>query len=252
MKKFKFLNIEVKEDIAEISVNGEIVDDEDKEMYEYFGIGNNVASPSSFKADLKECEGKPIKLYVDSVGGNVFAASSMYTALLEYKNNITAIITGVAASAASFLVMAANKVIISPTAQFMIHNPSTCAIGNQHDMRHAADVLDSIKESIINAYENKTHKSREEISQLMDDETWMDASKALELGFVDEILATEEKVSNSVVQEFMNLRRTVFNMAKENHAINKTQSQDNKSQDNKSQDKDFELEASLFDLYSKI
>lgn len=213
MRKFNFLNIMADNDEVEIRISGEIMSNGDKEMYEKYWDLKDGESPDTFRAKLKENEGKPIKLYVDSVGGDVFAASSMYTSLLEYKNNVTAIVSGVAASAASFLIMAANKIVIAPTAQIMIHNPMTYAVGDQREMRHTADVLDSIKESIINAYEKKTGKSREEISELMDKETWMDAHFAVDMGFADEILETNEETSEEVISNIFNLRKMVFNKA---------------------------------------
>ena len=108
--------------------------------------------------------------------------------LKEYPGNVTIKIDGIAASAASLIAMAGDNILMSPVSMMMIHNPLTMAIGNADDMQKAAAMLDEVKESIINAYERKTGLSRAKLSHLMDDETWMNAVKAVELGFADGIL----------------------------------------------------------------
>ena len=116
------------------------------------------------------------------------AAAQIYNMLKEYPDNITIKIDGIAASAASLIAMAGNEVLMSPVSMMMIHNPITAAIGNADDMQKAAAMLDEVKDSIINAYELKTGLSRAKLAHLMDDETWMNAVKAVELGFADGIL----------------------------------------------------------------
>lgn len=108
--------------------------------------------------------------------------------LKEYPGNVTIKIDGIAASAASLIAMAGDNILMSPVSMMMIHNPLTMAVGNADDMQKAAAMLDEVKESIINAYELKTGLSRAKLSHLMDDETWMNAVKAVELGFADGIL----------------------------------------------------------------
>ena len=108
--------------------------------------------------------------------------------LKEYPGKVTIKIDGIAASAASLIAMAGDNILMSPVSMMMIHNPLTMAIGNADDMQKAAAMLDEVKESIINAYELKTGLSRAKLSHLMDDETWMNAVKAVELGFADGIL----------------------------------------------------------------
>ena len=108
--------------------------------------------------------------------------------LKDYKGNVTVKIDGIAASAASVIAMAGSTVLMSPVSMLMIHNPMTIAMGNVDEMQKAIEMLDSVKDSIINAYELKTGMSRAKISHLMDAETWMDAYKAVELGFADDIL----------------------------------------------------------------
>ena len=127
-------------------------------------------------------------VWLNSPGGDCVAAAQIYNMLKEYPGNITIKIDGIAASAASLIAMAGNEVLMSPVSMMMIHNPMTAAIGNADDMQKAAAMLDEVKDSIINAYELKTGLTRAKLSHLMDDETWMNAVKAVELGFADGIL----------------------------------------------------------------
>lgn len=160
-------------------------------------------TPKQFKSELMSGSGD-ITLWINSPGGDVFAASQIYNMLMDYKGNVTVKIDGLAASAASVIAMAGTRVLMSPVSQIMIHNPMTVAIGNTDEMSKAIKMLSEIKESIINAYEIKTNLSRDEISKMMDSECWMNAKKAVELGFADEIMYTEknqspEKISNSYI-----------------------------------------------------
>ena len=127
-------------------------------------------------------------MWLNSPGGDCVAAAQIYNMLKEYPGNITIKIDGIAASAASLIAMAGNEVLMSPVSMMMIHNPMTAAIGNADEMQKAAAMLDEVKDSIINAYELKTGLSRAKLAHLMDDETWMNAVKAAELGFADGIL----------------------------------------------------------------
>ena len=144
-------------------------------------------TPQMFRDELYAEEGD-ITLWVNSPGGNVFAAAEIYTMLRDYPGNVTVRIASIAASAASVVAMAGNVVQMSPTALIMIHDPSTIAMGNAKDMEKAITTLNEVKESIINAYAFKTGMTRNRISKLMSDETWLNAKKAVELGFADEIL----------------------------------------------------------------
>ena len=157
-------------------------------------------TPKNFRDELNSCDGD-IEIYINSPGGDVFAASQIYTMLMEYKGNVTVKIDGLAASAASVIAMAGTTTAMSPTSTIMIHNPFTGTIGDAEEMRACAEFLDEIKESIINAYELKTGLSREKISDLMNAETYMNAKKALELGFCDKILFTdgESEISNAII-----------------------------------------------------
>ena len=144
-------------------------------------------TPQMFRSELNAAEGD-IDLWINSPGGDCYAAAQIYNMLMEYKGNVTVKIDGIAASAASVVAMAGSTVEISPLGMLMIHNPMTVSIGDTHEMERTIMFLAEIKESIINAYELKTGLSRAKISRLMDAETWMNAKKAVELGFADSVL----------------------------------------------------------------
>ena len=159
-------------------LNGEISDET------WYG---DEVTPKLFKQELTSGEGD-ITVWINSPGGDVFAAAQIYNMLMDYKGNVTVKIDGLAASAASVIAMAGTTVQMSPVAMMMIHNPATIAIGDSSEMRKAIEMLDEVKESIMNAYEIKTGLSRSRISHLMNAESWFNAKKAVELGFADEIL----------------------------------------------------------------
>ncbi|GHV10273.1 hypothetical protein FACS1894217_15680 [Clostridia bacterium] len=152
-------------------------------------------TPQMFKSELMSGTGD-IVVWVNSPGGDVFAAAQIYNALMEYKGNVIVKIDGIAASAASVIAMA-GEVHMSPVSMIMIHNPSTIAIGDSVEMLRAKALLDEVKESIINAYELKTGLPRVKISHMMDAESWMNANKAVELGFADKILYTDRQQSDT-------------------------------------------------------
>ena len=149
-------------------------------------------TPQDFRDELYADDGD-LTLWINSPGGNVFAAAEIYTMIRDYPHNVTVKIASIAASAASVIAMAGNTVQMSPTALLMVHDPSTIAFGNAKDMEKAIATLNEVKESIINAYAAKTGLSRNRISKLMSDETWINAKRAVELGFADEILFDEKK-----------------------------------------------------------
>ncbi len=137
------------------------------------------------------------------------AAAQIYNMLMDYKGNVTVKVDGIAASAASVIAMAGTKVLMSPVSMMMIHNPLTVAIGDSEEMKKAIEMLSSVKDSIINAYEIKTGQSRAKLSHLMDSETWMDANKAIELGFADGILKREEETDEESQSPILFSRRAV-------------------------------------------
>ncbi len=145
-------------------------------------------TPQLFKDELFAGSGD-ITVWINSPGGDCVAAAQIYNMLMEYRGAVTVKIDGIAASAASVIAMAGTKVLMSPVSTMMIHNPMTIAAGDAGEMERTIAMLDTVKDSIINAYEIKTSMSRTRISHMMDAETWMDANKAVELGFADGILS---------------------------------------------------------------
>ena len=148
-------------------------------------------TPALFKEELMAGSGN-ITVWINSPGGDCVAAAQIYNMLMDYPHDVTVKIDGIAASAASVIAMAGTKVLISPVGMMMVHNPATVAWGDSAEMQKAIEMLSSVKDSIINAYEIKTGLSRAKLSHLMDAETWMDAHKAVELGFADGILGRQE------------------------------------------------------------
>ncbi|MCK9479697.1 MAG: Clp protease ClpP [Firmicutes bacterium] len=168
-------------------------------------------TPKMFMGELEKCDGD-ITVWINSPGGDVVAGSQIYTALKEHKGQVTVKVDGIAASAASVIAMAGDFVYMSPTSILMIHDPMTIAMGDEGAMEQAIAILKECKESIINAYCLKTGISRGKISRLMSDETWMNAKKAVELGFADKVLYTEkEPETEDVLDSYIFGRRVVFN-----------------------------------------
>ena len=157
-------------------------------------------TPQIFKDELNAGSGD-ITVWINSPGGDCVAAAQIYNMLTQYKGNVTVKIDGIAASAASVIAMAGNMVLMSPVSMMMIHNPATVAFGDHAEMQKAIDMLAEVKESIINAYVIKTGLSRSKLSHLMDAETWMDANKAVELGFADDIVTRAETKPNTDPEE---------------------------------------------------
>lgn len=162
-------------------LNGEISDET------WYG---DEVTPKLFKDELGAGNG-PITVWINSPGGDVFAAAQIYNMLMDYPYDVTVKIDELAASAASVIAMAGTTVEMSPVAMMMIHNPATIAIGDSEEMKKAVKMLDEVKESIMNAYEIKTGLARDKISKLMDAESWFNAKKAVELGFADKILFSD-------------------------------------------------------------
>ncbi len=177
---------------AELRIEGDIVDNEDAWIYEWFGIP--AASPNAFKNELAQYAGLPITVWIDSYGGSVFAAAGIYNALKAHDGTVTVKIDGKAMSAATVIAMAGDELLMSPVAIMMIHNPLTEVYGYASDLRKLADVLDEVKETIINAYQLKTGRPRNKISAMMDDEEYMSAKKAIKEGFADGMLYEDSAV----------------------------------------------------------
>src|SRR5574344_2577328 len=183
-----------------LEINGEIASES------WF---DDDVTPKLFKDELLSGSG-PITIWLNSPGGDCIAASQIYSMLMDYPGEVTVKVDGIAASAASVIAMAGTKVLMAPTALMMVHNPASIAIGDTEEMQKTIAMLDEVKESIINAYEIKTGQSRAKISNMMDGETYMNANKAVELGFADGILEDAKRNhSDDVVFAFS--RRAVTN-----------------------------------------
>lgn len=142
--------------------------------------------------ELGKAGGEDVELLINSDGGSVFTAKTMMEELARYKGQITSIVTGLAASAASFLPMATDRVTIAPGAQMMIHDPWTVAMGNEREMLKAAELLAGVRENtVIPAYLERMSTSRDELRAMLDAETWLSADEAVELGLVDGLSRTE-------------------------------------------------------------
>ncbi len=168
-------------------------DDESAELYLEGEIASeswwgDEVTPAAFRADLAKVAGRDVTVWINSPGGDVIAASVIYSALMEHKGKITVKIDGLAASAASVIAMAGDTVLMAPTAYLMIHNPWSMVIGNAEELRQEAAVLDEIADGLVLAYQIKTGMSRAKLQQLMDDETWMSARTAMDYGFADGLL----------------------------------------------------------------
>ncbi len=182
----KFWNIvrpEQDDASAELYLEGEIASES------WWG---DEVTPAAFRADLAKVAGRDVTVWINSPGGDVIAASVIYSALMEHKGKITVKIDGLAASAASVIAMAGDTVLMAPTAYLMIHNPWSVAIGNAEELRQEAAVLDEIADGLVLAYQIKTGMSRAKLQQLMDDETWMSARTAMDYGFADGLLTRGE------------------------------------------------------------
>lgn len=186
-------------------ISGEIIDGYDED-----GYNEEIKSTADiFRDELYSGEGN-ISVWVNSPGGDMVTGAQIYNLIKDYKGKVTIKIDGLAASAASVIAMAGDEVLMSPVSQLMIHNPFSCAIGDSNEMKRAADMLSEVKESIINAYEIKTHLSRAKIARMMDDESWMNAYKAVNLGFADGILFEEDKQKPENTDEFMFSRESAI------------------------------------------
>ena len=182
--------------MRKIEVKGTIVGNADKWIYEWFGM--DATCPKDVNAAISEANGEPLLVEINSGGGDVFAGSEIYTALKAYAGTVEINIVGLAASAASVIAQAGHS-RISPTALFMVHNVSGSAAGDFHDMQQEAEILQTANKAVAAAYLEKTGKSMEELLGIMDAETWMDAQKAVDYGFVDEVMfASAPTLTNGI------------------------------------------------------
>lgn len=203
--KKKFWNFAEADEERVLYISGEIVDGEDEEDDD-----EEIKSTADiFRDELYSGDGN-ISVWLNSPGGDMVTGAQIYNLIKDYKGKVTVKIDGLAASAASVIAMAGDEVLMSPVSELMIHNPFSCAIGDSNEMKRAADMLNEVKESIINAYEIKTHLSRTKIARMMDDESWMNAYKAVNLGFADGILFEDDKQKPENTEEFIFSRESAI------------------------------------------
>lgn len=214
----KFWNFSPNKEETEIElrINGELVDDDEAWIYEWFDIP--AASPNAFREELKEFKGKTLHVWIDSYGGSVFAGMGIYNALMEHRRQGGHVVTigdSKVMSAATIIFMAGEKRKMTPGCVFMVHNPLTSVQGYAGDFRKAADVLDTIKDIIMNVYEAGTEMDRNEISKLMNEETYMSAETAVKYHFATEIMEIPLSVTNTAHkkidfnrEKFMNFQRS--------------------------------------------
>lgn len=196
-----------------INLKGDIVSDDVAETYRQWGY--SCTSPKDFK-DLVDGD-DDVEIVINSSGGSVIDASEIFTTLKDYKGQVTAKIVGFAGSCASWIAMAADKVKISPMGFIMIHNASSYASGDKRDMDSTSNMLKTVDEAIRNTYKEKTGLSDEELKDLMDNETWFNAAKALEKNFADEIMFGEEAVvTNSFFKDLKTPSKEILNIINKN------------------------------------
>lgn len=156
------------------------------------------ATPQQFAEDLESLGGRDVTVRINSGGGDVFAAHAIHNLLRSYKGKVTVMIDGLAASAATVVAMAGDRIVMPDNALFMIHNP---AIGlsdyyGADELLRAAEALKTIKDSIVAAYQRRCKASADELAAMMDAETWLGAKECLEKGFVDEVQGSVKTVLN--------------------------------------------------------
>lgn len=175
--------------MAKLEVKGTIISNNQKWIYDLFEMDS-----TSPKDILLPENNEPLEVVINSGGGDVYAGSEIYTALRDYRGDVTVKVVGIAASAASVIAMAGDTIEISPTAQIMIHNVSSGAYGDHRALAHEAEVLKNYNNSIANAYLDKTGIEKDELLELMNHETWLTAEQAVEKGFADKVMFANEEV----------------------------------------------------------
>ncbi len=222
---------------AELMLYGDIAES-------FWGDTISAKEVTEYLADL---DVENIDVYINSNGGVVDTAIAINNALRRHKAKVTVNIDGIAASAATLITCAGDIVRMPKNALFMIHNPSTIAMGDSEEMRKQADVLEKYKNSITETYLQKVNIDKEKLSELMDNETWLNAEEALEYGFIDEIIenADIQVVENKVISNNM-----VFNMAEfKNFNVDKNIKNNGKGSGKMTKD---EIKAQFPDIYAEI
>lgn len=191
MPKNKFWSFKTKStDTGELMLYGEISE------YSWFG---DEVTPKQFKQDLDALgDIKNLNIYVNSPGGDVFASQAIYSTLKRHTAYKTVYIDGLAASGASIIAMVGDKIIMPANAMMMIHNSWTYAAGNKERLREIADTMEQIDKTLVGVYSSRTGMSDEDITALLDAETWLTAEEAVTKGFADEV-EKEKKVAASLM-----------------------------------------------------
>ena len=175
--------------MKKIKINGVIIPNDYQDIYDW--LGWDATSPKKISEQLEDSNDNVV-VEINSGGGSVFAGSEIYTMLKSYTGEVTVRIVGIAASAASVIAMAGNKVLMSPTSQLMIHNATMATHGDYREMDHTSDFLKNVNQSIANAYKLKSGKTDDELKEMMDNETWFTAQQALEHKLIDEVMFDNE------------------------------------------------------------
>lgn len=180
-----------------VNVKGTIIPNDDQWIYDLFDI--DATSPAKVSKGITAAaeKGEPLEIYINSGGGDIFAASEIYSAIREYSGDVKIHVVGLAASAAS-VIACAGRSDISPTAQIMVHNVSSVASGDYHDMDKMSENLQKANETIANAYITKSGMTKEKALEIMDKETWLTADEAVELGLIDEVAGSKNVKSQLV------------------------------------------------------
>lgn len=222
-------------------MNGEVIPSDYADVYDY--LGYESINPKAIKQALNEANGSDVELEINSPGGYVDAGSEIYTALKEYPGRVIAKITGQACSAASWIALAADCVEMSPTAQMMIHRASTISIGNSDDLSSALNALDSLDQSFVDLYSQKTGLDKQEVYKLMCNTTWMNAKQAVDKGFADAIMFQDSNQpalvnadgSLSVKPDMINKIKNLLHKKSTENVVKTTQK--NKKNDSQLQEK---------------
>lgn len=178
----------------DVNIKGTVIPSDEAQVYDYFGLEN--ANPKAVNNAITKANGEKLDVYINSGGGDIFAGSEIYEALRSYKGDVLIHVVGLAASAAS-VIACARESEIAPTAMVMVHNVSSYAEGDYHDMKHQAEVLEKANKIIAAAYVEKTGMAESDALKMMDHETWLTAQDAVEKGICNKISEAHQAQTNS-------------------------------------------------------
>ncbi len=215
--------------MKKINVKGPIISNNDQWIYDLFDI--EATSPKFVDDQLADANGGDVEVIINSGGGSVFDGSEIYTSLKDHPGNVTVKVVGLAASAASVIAMAGDKLLMSPTSQMMIHNASVVAGGDYRDMDHMSTVLKNVNQTVANAYKLRSGMSDEDLLKMMDDETWLTPQQALEHNFIDEVMfeSNEPQLVASVNAQGMLPEQVINKIRNMKETFNPVQSEEQPS-----------------------